>query len=246
MTSGPGLVGQATSVTRYPSLSPSQQLRELSRQRRFRRLRRVVLASADATRDACTAGGFRWQAVLVTLTYRAEASWSSRDISAYVRRTREHLRRRGIAARYQWVIELTRKGKPHYHLLFWLPHGQRLPKPDQSGHWTHGLSRIERARRPVGYLVKYATKGTDGELPKGARLFGTGSPDSDIRHVTHRAGLPMWLSETSDPSTRCSRVARVGWVERNTGAVHQSPFLLRFSRDDWGFVVITVIKRNES
>jgi len=244
--SSSGLVGQVTSVTRYPTLSPGQQLRELSRQRRFRRMRRVVLASADTTRDACQRGGFRWSAVLVTLTYREGAAWSSHHVSQYVRRTREYLRRRHCEARYQWVIELTARGRPHYHLLFWLPRGQRLPKPDQSGHWTHGLSRIELARRPVGYLVKYATKGTDGQLPKGARLFGTGSPDSDIRHATHRAGLPMWLSEITDPSIRCYRVARVGWVERETGAVHQSPFLVRFSRDDWGFVVITVVKRVES
>jgi hypothetical protein len=206
-------------------------------------MRRVVIASADASRDAAAKGGFRTQAVLVTLTYAEGSMWSSRDVSGYVRRVREWLRRRGVEARYQWVIELTARGRPHYHLLWWLPRGMKLPKPDASGQWTRGLSRIEWARRPVGYLVKYATKGTDGDLPSGARLFGTGAPEADVRLATHRAGLPMWLSESTEPDSRWSRRARVGWVERESGEVRCSPFVMQVARDEWGFVVIVVIRK---
>lgn len=242
-----GLVGQVTSVRktelRCPSLNVASELRSLNRTRRVRRMRRVVIASADAARKSAERGGHRLQCVMVTLTYASESVWASRDVSGYVRRVREWLRYRRIPARYQWVIELTKKGRPHYHLLWWVPRGTRLPKPDQSGQWTLGSSRIELAFRPVGYLVKYATKGTDGELPPGSRLFGTGAPELDVRLATHRAGLPMWLSASTDPNSRCSRVARVGWVEKDSGAIHESPYELRFGRDDWGFVVITIIEK---
>lgn len=168
--SSAGLVGQATSVTlRLPTFSVRQAIRELNRTRRIRRMRRVVISAADATRDI---PGFRCRGIFVTLTCADDAAWSVRDISAYVRAVREWLRRRGIPCRYQWVIELTRRGRPHYHVLFWLPVGIKLPKPDASGQWSKGLTRIELARRPVGYLVKYATKGNlaDSMLPRGARL----------------------------------------------------------------------------
>jgi len=243
VTAASGLVGQVTSVTRYPTLSPNQQLRELSRQRRFRRMRRVVIASADASRVAAEQGGHRLRAVFVTLTYQTADGWCSRDVTGYVRRVREWLRRRGVAARYQWVIELQKSGRPHYHVVWWLPIRMKLPKPDSCGHWEKGASNIKAATRPVGYLVKYVSKGTDGDLPSGARLFGTGSPDAGVRLATHRAGLPMWLSGSTPSDVRCSRVARVGWVERETGCIHQSPYEFKWGRDAWGFVVITITQR---
>jgi hypothetical protein len=104
------------------------------------------------------------------------------------------------------------------------------------------LSRIEEARRPVGYLVKYATKGgiDEGTLPYGARLFGIGAPDISVRFARHRAGLPAWLEESSDPNEWVTRVTRVGWVERSSGLVHVSPFDTIFFKDSFGFVVVVV------
>jgi len=244
-----GLVGQVTSTTRiqetrYPSMSVGGQLRELNRTRRIRRMRRVVIASADAARQSAERGGSRLWAVFVTLTYRqAEGfgAWSTRDVSEYINRVRTWLGRRAVALRYQWVLELQQSGRPHYHIIFWLPRGLKLPKPDSSGHWTKGQSNIKEATQPVGYLVKYVSKGdTELQFPKGARLFGTGAPEADVRHATHRAGLPMWLSEKTDPASRCTKVARVGWVERATGAIFPSPYKLSWGRDSWGLVVVTV------
>lgn len=258
---GSGLVGLVTSrtrETRYSSLSVATTLRAINRERRFRRMRRVVIAAADAARDACTRGGFRYWPVFVTLTYgkrteegTEDVQWSTRDVSAYVERVRKWLQRRGVSVRYQWALELQpRSGRPHYHLVFWLPHGLKLPKPDTSGHWAKGDSNIKLATRPVGYLVKYVSKsngiseaGQEIALPRGARLFGTGSPDADVKLATHRAGLPMWLDKVATAGERCRRVPRQGWTEKVSGVVHPSPFAVSWSRDEWGFVVITVTDR---
>lgn len=235
-----GLVGQVTSATRrtLPTLSRSQALRELNNSRRIRRMRRVVIGTADASREALERGGFRFDGIFVTLTYRDEAFYSTRDVSEYIDRCRKWMKRRGVKARYQWVIELTKKGKPHYHVLWWVPKGTRLPKPDASGFWQKGSSRIERARKPVGYLVKYATKGEPAEFPRGARLFGCGAPDEAVKVARHRLGLPMWLYERSEG--RCVRVARLGWVDKSTGVIHETPFLFSVDKDEWGFIVVTI------
>jgi hypothetical protein len=58
-----------------------------------------------------------------------------------------------------WVIEWTKAGKPHYHVLIWLPQLAKLPKPDQAGWWSKGMTRTERIRAAgVGYIAKYASK----------------------------------------------------------------------------------------
>jgi len=227
-------------------MSMTGALRQLNQQRRMRRMRRVVIRTADAAREVAELGGFRVQALLVTLTYADGALWRSRDVAQYIHRTRKWLNRRAIRASYQWVIELTKRGRPHYHVLWWVPVDTRLPMPDRSGHWEHGLSRIEAAYKPVGYLVKYATKGDieAGQMPRGARLFGAGSSDEAIRHARHRAGLPAWLHDATGDDVKVSRVRRVGWTERETGLIHSSPFSVEFTKDDWGFVLVVVTKRD--
>jgi hypothetical protein len=206
-------------------------------------MRRVVIASADASREHVQRGGNRFDCVFVTLTYQHDKQYCSRDISGYIKRTREYLKTRNLNAFYQWVIELTKKGKPHYHVLWWVPKGTRLPKPDTHGMWDKGMSNIKLAYRPVGYVVKYATKGEGGDFPKGARLFGVGASVDEIKLARHRYGLPMWLFELTDASTRCTRVARVGWVEKGSGEIHQSPWIVDFARDAWGFITVEIRER---
>lgn len=243
MSAAPGLVGQetkftASSRTTLPTLSKRGALKELNDRRRLRRMRRVVIASADASRDLVQRGGNRYWAIFVTLTYRRDASYSPNDIRGYINGVREWLRRRKLKAHYQWVIELTQAGKPHYHVIFWVPHGLRLPKPDASGMWEKGSSNIKRATKPVGYLVKYVSKGDGGDIPKHARLFGVGAQDESVKLARHRFGLPTWLFERTEG--RCARIPRVGWVDKSTGEVHDSPFLFSIGKDDWGFIVVTI------
>lgn len=201
-------------------------------------MRRVVVAHCEAVRDL---HGFRTDAIMVTLTYRPGEPWNKRQVSRYVEATVKWSARRGIRIKYQWVVELQARGAPHYHILFWVPHGFKLLKPDDAGHWPHGSSRIELARKAVGYLVKYSTKGgDDGALPHGARLFGTGG-EPCARHPAHRAGLPRWLDAIATPESHLDKVPYVGWVERSTGAIHHSPYSMAFHYTPTG-IRLTVTK----
>lgn len=232
-----------------------QTYRAMNQQRRIRRMRRVVIASSENCRDVCLRSGGGVEMLLVTLTYRPGQKWEAHHISDYIAAVNAEMSQRGgrgprggrlgIRARYQWVIELTKAGIPHYHVLWWLPSGERLPMPDKSGMWAYGLSRIERARNAVGYLVKYATKGETEvySLPKGCRLFGVGGGLAEERLATHRAGLPMWLLERLQFDSRGRRIAHLGWVDLGTGEIHQTPFSVVVARDDWGIVQITITRR---
>jgi hypothetical protein len=250
---GPGLVDKETSNDDRPSFSCTRTnhglerdvYRELDLQRRLRKLRRVVVASAEACRDSAERAGARPSAVMVTATYRPGVEWSPRHVSQLTKRYREWCNSRGFACRYQWVLELTRRGVPHYHVLFWLPHHVRIPKPDQAGWWDHGSTRVERARRAVGYLVKYASKGglvDEDSVPKGARLYGVGNA-LDERHAVRRSRLPVWLDKASNPAGVPKRVARLGWVCDVDGTVFRSPFEFHVGRDSDGHYCVVFINR---
>jgi hypothetical protein len=203
-------------------------------------MRRTVLRFADVARDGLAGG--RVDLVMVTLTYRDADAWRACHVSAFVQRCSEWLERRGYSYAYAWVIEMQRRGAPHYHVLFWLPHGVKLPKPDmvqgrqRTPLWPHGMTRIELARGP-GYIVKYASKGEDAPLPFGARLFGIGAACRHWRRVARWSALPRWLRDVSRAGDVLSRVSHVGWVNRSTGEIHESRWRFGFHQDDDGWVV---------
>jgi hypothetical protein len=210
-------------------------------------MRRVVIAGSEAAKSHFSTGGRFSDTLLVTLTYRPGAKWAPEQIRQYISGVRDWSRTIRARLRYQWVIELTKRGIPHYHILWWVPHGVRLPKPDESGLWPYGFSRIEKARNAVGYLVKYATKGDTSvyAMPKGARLFGVGGGLESEKLATHRAGLPMWLLQHLAGHAGARKVARVGWVCKLTGEVFRSPFVVDWWRDEFGVVVVRVFKNVE-
>jgi hypothetical protein len=199
---------------------------------RLQRMRQGVRWSASYME--ADAGGRREYRAMITLTYRDEVRWHRRHISEFVKRVREHLRRRGIAFRYVWVLELTKRHRPHYHLVVWLPVGTMLPKPDRQGWWDHGSSRIERARSPIGYLVKYASKGVNGgDLPKGARLHGVGglTMSSRLRMAWRR--LPGYVRDVWGSEHRATRAKGGGFVSRLIGEWIQSPWVVEPLTSGW-------------
>lgn len=182
-------------------------------ERRLRRMRRGVVTGGELHREE---RGASCVAIMVTLTYRPEVHWRRDHISSCLAHWRDELRGRKL--RYVWVMELTKAGRPHYHVVVWLPIGVRLGKPDQSGAWPYGFSRIEVARNAVGYLVKYATKGTDGvNLPRGARLFGVGGLSADSRLRRAWVMLPRYQRKRCEPGDRVVRMRGGGWIARETG-----------------------------
>lgn len=189
----------------------------LGRKRRLGRMRRGVVGTALIMGRLAPLHD-HWCA-FITTTYRNDADYSPRHISDFCKRMRRYLERENIVARYVWVLELTRAGKAHYHMAVWLPNGTKLPKPDEEGWWPHGSTRIEKARRPVGYLIKYTSKGTeDDRVPKGARLWGCGGLQRDGRAELRWRLLPGYVQRDTQPGEHVIRFKGVGgWLNLATG-----------------------------
>ena len=220
-----GLVSILTSDTNYSiSLPCAEYLR-------LKRLQKSVRISAEVVQERLQLSRIRYKSAMVTLTYRPDVDWSPRQVSNYLKCVREWARRKGIFIHYVWVLELTKKGRPHYHVLFWLPKGVSMPKADKQGWWKHGMTKSEWARSPVGYLCKYTSKGLDfeswGKLPRGGRLYGHGGYSPSMRITRAWRLAPAWVRELID---EMDGVRKVGcyWVNRASGMGIRSPFVFNF------------------
>lgn len=208
---------------------------------RIRRMQRGVVAAARAINNALVDDGVTFGAALITLTYRPDVKWSSRHVATCLDLYRKWAKRKGFTLRYVWVLELQRNGKPHYHLILWLPTGMTPPKPDKQGWWPHGMTNCKWARSPVGYIAKYASKGTDGVLPKGARLFGHGGLNIHQRAEVVWSTAPRWLRRLvprgHDIKRRLVAITDVGkygktrvmsetaWLDTTMGNTFLSPYV---------------------
>ena len=98
----------------------------------MRRLKRSIGTAGDVV-SARDSRGARIVPVLVTLTYAEGWLWHPRQVSRFLGDVREHCRRRGFDPAHVWVMELQKRGAPHYHVVLWLRSDIRLPKPDKAG-----------------------------------------------------------------------------------------------------------------
>lgn len=200
---------------------------------RMRRMTRSVLTAARMHEFELL--NKRHRTAMLTLTYREVYGWNPKHISELLQRIRVWVGRRGHDFRYVWVAEMQQRGALHYHVLIWLPRGLTLPKPDKQGWWTHGSTRIEWARKPAGYLAKYASK-LDSKagigFPCGARLHGRGGLGEFGRSVAQWFNLPQWAREICDLAGRAVRVKGIGLVERDSGVCLPTPW--RVSRSPCG------------
>ena len=193
---------------------------------KLRRMRRGVISAANIHQTEMQEARSRYRAVFLTLTYRDVDGWEPDHISDFCHHLRSWLARRSIDARYVWVLELQKRGAPHYHVLIFLPRGITLPKPDKQGWWRHGFSKIEWARRPVGYLAKYASKdASKGTLPKGARLWANAGLRGHGREVLRWWLAPAWLRSMASPGDVLRRQGE-WWENRTLGIAYRSPWVL--------------------
>lgn len=150
----------------------------------------------------------------VTLTYAVADAWEPNHIKGAINAYRRWCVRQGVSTKYTWVAEIqpkrletTGRAVVHYHLMVWLPVGQRMPKWDvprvtasgriREAFWGHGMTNTQQAKAGIGYLMKYLSK--LGELtvfPEGLRLYGIGGLDSQARAVRSWYGLPAWVKCT--------------------------------------------------
>lgn len=226
----PGLVNTKQSA-RATALTLENSPESNARRRAARCSNRTV-TRARLHDESVHKGGRRGRWLLVTPTYRDESTWHPGDIRDCLHRMREWARRLGVKLSYAWVMELTKRGRPHYHLIVFLPRHLHLPCFDKRGWWRKGLTKTEVARNPVGYLAKYASKGfgacdpeTDLEYlyPRGARISGGSVVDPAQRPEWSYWSAPRWARERCEGVTHLRRVAG-GFVVVDTGEYLASPW----------------------
>lgn len=232
----PGLVHTASSDTpTFESLLERPGSWEaFNLQRRLSRLRRRTLTRA---RVQAQEAGEGHSVQLATFTYRPGATWSRRHIAHCLKCYREQARRDGVHFRYEWVAELQtrRMGRligdeewslekaavqcMHYHALIWAPSGYVWPMPDNRGWWLHGMTQVEVARHPAGYLAKYASKGSGGfRMPKGCRISGGGGLSARGRSEVAWWLLPRYVREAFPVvGQRIRRERGGGWYNYDLG-----------------------------
>lgn len=200
---------------------------------RARKMKASVMTAARLI-DNAPIPGFRTHWLMVTLTLRKASKLEARDIEKFLTTVRNWLARKHAAypapLRYVWVMELTKAGKPHYHVLLNLPVTAWMPKPDRKRWWKLGSSQIEVARHAVAYIAKYASKGVEPDakpFPKGLRIQGNGGLTKESRRELRWWLAPKWAREAF-PDVDLADLRRVvgGFLDRLTGAFAESPWLV--------------------
>ena len=165
---------------------------------------------------------------MVTTTYADSTVWAANDISQFLMRLRKWFARRGWPLAYVWVLELTKRGRPHYHLLLRLGVGHRIPNPDDCGWWQKGSTNIKPCHNAVGYVAKYASKGGDREeFPKGARIHGAAGLNPESRMEVTFWNLPVWARNQLSEIKRLKRIPG-GFVDTSTGEFLPTPYEVLF------------------
>lgn len=200
---------------------------------RLKRMKRTVITTARVIQETLTTNRQKFKVAMVTLTYRDDVEWDKRHISSYLHCVRQWAKRRGHVVRYVWVMELTKRGRPHYHVVFWLPKGVSMPMADKQGWWKNGMTNSVWARKPVGYIAKYASKGLSfigdevPQFPKGARICGYGGLDAPMVDWKCWILCPKWLKDLLDNQQFSVRKKGSYWVVEKTYC-YSSPWRFDF------------------
>jgi hypothetical protein len=173
-------------------------------------MRRRIVAWAeitDAYRKELQEQGIETRMVMVLLTYRRVMDYRAGHINLYMKALKQSLAD-GLLS-FAWVCELQARGAVHYHLVLVVKKGTRIPLPDKSGMWSHGLSGIHTARTPY-YLVKYVGKAYQKDLaryPKSCRLYA-----ASVRGLTSEwQGLFRLRSGLIKPESSPADQSRPAW-----------------------------------
>lgn len=196
---------------------------------RLKRMRRSVMSTAKLHEHAAVPGDRAW---LVTLTYAKADAWGPRHVSAYAKAMRRWCQSQGAVFKNSWVAEIqpgrflrTGEAVVHYHVLAWLPRGLTPPKPDRRGWWPWGMTQVVKARNAVGYLAKYASKGSgEAPFPRGCRLHGSGGLTVEQRQVRAFELLPWYARQAFKVHDRPVRAQGGGYVSRATGVHVESAY----------------------
>lgn len=218
LRTAPGFISLSTTGTH-------QQIHKIDRlQTRLKRMKHGTLTAARLHEEDLQQAKARYRRAMVTLTYRNVEDWRADDVSYFMRLVRQWCKRRQISVRYVWVAELQKRGAVHYHVVFWLPVGVTLPKPDKQGWWPHGMTRIEWVKRPVAYLAKYLSKDDADAFPKGCRIMGCGGLSDGARNERCWWLMPTWVKEIATIDDKPRRATGGGIVLKSSGEIVPSPW----------------------
>lgn len=187
-------------------------------------MKHSVITAARLHSESFSQQGRRFRAAMVTLTYAPGETWNGRHICDTLAACRQWHKRLGIRMRYVWVAEMQQRGAVHYHVIFWMPKGYKLPMFDKRGWWPYGSSNAAWATNAVGYVAKYASKGQDGpEFPRGIRIQAVGGLEADARRVAR------WWKAPADCRIslgECADIRRIngGRFDAVTGQFWASPW----------------------
>lgn len=229
----PGLVSYSTSPTDNKT-DDGTRLIDTAKSR-IAKMQRAVMKGTQLHGEYQSAYYGKQQAIMATLTYRKSVEPAAKHISKCMDAVNKWFARKygylpkivRPQLRYTWVAELTRKGKLHYHVLFFLPPGRKLPMFDRSGFWKHGMTKLEFARHASAYMAKYASKGGNGKkLPKGFRMHGSGGFTKDERAERRYHLAPAWVRLLFSRDMKPKPCHGGGWFSPVTGEFQSSPFFL--------------------
>jgi hypothetical protein len=206
---------------------------------RSARLKKSLISGASQIVASLAGEPERYSCCMITLTYRDYVEWSPLHISEFQQSIYRYLHRLGVRYRAIWVLELTRRNRPHYHLLVWVPRsrlvGRVMPKPDYLGWWPHGMTNRQWSHSPVGYLVKYASKFDPlSKPPHGARLHGVRGLTGTFLRAHRLHMLPSWIKEKTGPQVLSKRLqASDGHWLTDQGELVRSPNIIVARSKDW-------------
>ena len=154
-------------------------------------------------------------------------SWKPFHITRCIKSYRKWADKRGFNLKYVWVSEIQErrllKGGSllgecvHYHLLIWVPARLSPPMADKQGWWSHGGSQRLRVRRPLRYLMKYASKGDSVQFPKGLRIHGCGGLSKNSQNERTWWLMPRWVRALFDKDDMPRRSRGGGIFSKLTG-----------------------------
>ncbi|SFQ45729.1 hypothetical protein SAMN05216567_116146 [Variovorax sp. OK605] len=197
-------------------------------QARVTRLRKGVGVGAKALLNLAEGPGEN--NVMVTLTYRGDNNdWKPRHVSDYIRNVRAWFKDRcpGERLRYVWVAELQQRAVIHYHAVFFLPAGVRMPQADRRGWWPHGMTNTLKATAPVAYLMKYASKVESkniGGFPRGSRIYGIGGLDAPGAAFKRWVLWPAYVQGNASVQDRFRPAEGGGYINAETGQLLEAEF----------------------
>lgn len=194
---------------------------------RVRKLQKAVRNSAHILDAAAHVDEqhVRWRRLFVTLTYAEDGQWQPGHVGDFRRGVRDWFKRecQGTRMRMVWVMELTKRGRPHYHCMIWVRARDYFPNPHKAGWWPHGFAHVLSSKvhinRPVAYMAKYASKFTAEQakhVPKGARLYGVNGATQEGKRVIRWWRAPIFARDHFGGAADIRKVAG-GYLNRATG-----------------------------